>query len=63
MTFQLTAVDMQSRLGALLSVRKSKMMSLRESAELDAIRNHGLAGWTDFKKKTATRRARKAGAR
>lgn len=56
----LTTTDMADRLHKLTAIRRAKMLSLRESAELDAIRHHGMKGWTEFRAKCATRRARKA---
>ena len=44
-----TAADMKIRLNQLRGMRPN--LSLRLSAELDAIQNYGLEGWLDFLKR------------
>jgi hypothetical protein len=46
-----TQAQMELRLSQLLAMKKSQDMTLTTSGELDAIRNYGLKGWSEYCKK------------
>lgn len=51
MTNELTQADMDRRLSELQQMRSGANLTLRTSGELDAIRNHGLVAWRQYRKK------------
>ena len=51
-----TEADMKIRLSLLRGLLHDGNLSLRLSAELDAIQNHGFKGWTEWLRKNYSRR-------
>lgn len=50
-----TQADMEKRLAELMQLKANATLSLRTSAELDAIRNHGLGAWKQYRRKRCAR--------
>lgn len=50
-----TAADMEKRLSELLQMRSNAALTLCTAGELDAIRNHGLTAWNQYRRKRYAR--------
>lgn len=46
-----TAIEMEQRLAQLMQLKTTATLTLSTAGELDAIRNHGVNGWNQYRRK------------